>query len=86
MESWKTQPEPSRAKYLKKAARCPDPCLAINRPDICFGSVSETFEAIIDSYLSQFNIKQEFYSPSEPANSDRWAKFLHILNNSLGNV
>lgn len=63
--------ESSRAKYLKKTAHCPDPCLAIHRPDICFGSVSETFESIIGSYLSQFNIKQEFHTSSEYVDCER---------------
>lgn len=64
--------ESSRAKYLKKTAHCPDPSLAIYRPDICFGSVSETFESIIESYLNQFNIQQEFHSSPEDVDSERW--------------
>lgn len=72
MESWKTMEESRRVKYLKKTAHCPDPCLAMYRPDICFGSVSETFESIIESYLSQFNIRQEFHPSSEYVDSERW--------------
>lgn len=61
--------ESSRSKYLKKTAHCPDPCLAIYRPDICFGSVSETFESIIESYLGRFNIE---HTPSDCVDSERW--------------
>lgn len=75
MESWKTMDESSRGKYLKKTAHCPDPCLAVYRPDICFGSVSETFESLIESYLSQFNIMQEFHSSSEYVDNERWEIF-----------
>uniref|UniRef100_A0A8B9KTY7 DNA-directed RNA polymerase subunit n=1 Tax=Astyanax mexicanus TaxID=7994 RepID=A0A8B9KTY7_ASTMX len=57
MEKWKTLDDGSRVKYLKKTSHCPDPCLAVFRPDICFGSVSETFSSMIETYLSQFNIK-----------------------------
>ncbi|XP_022539298.2 DNA-directed RNA polymerase I subunit RPA1 [Astyanax mexicanus] len=64
MEKWKTLDDGSRVKYLKKTSHCPDPCLAVFRPDICFGSVSETFSSMIETYLSQFNIKHEFDSSS----------------------
>ncbi|XP_053486245.1 DNA-directed RNA polymerase I subunit RPA1 [Ictalurus furcatus] len=78
MESWKTMEESRRVKYLKKTAHCPDPCLAMYRPDICFGSVSETFESIIESYLSQFNIRQEFHPSSEYVDSERLRHLLHL--------
>uniref|UniRef100_A0AAY5EQQ4 DNA-directed RNA polymerase subunit n=1 Tax=Electrophorus electricus TaxID=8005 RepID=A0AAY5EQQ4_ELEEL len=48
-----TMHDSCRAKYMKKTSRCPDPCIAVFRPDICFGSVSETFDSLIDSYLTQ---------------------------------
>ncbi|XP_041931278.1 DNA-directed RNA polymerase I subunit RPA1 [Alosa sapidissima] len=53
VERWAGLDEPNRMKYLKKTSRCPDPCLAVHRPDISFGSVSETFESIVESYLSK---------------------------------
>ncbi|XP_052010608.1 DNA-directed RNA polymerase I subunit RPA1 [Xyrauchen texanus] len=62
VEKWRSLDESGRMKYLKKSSHCPDPCLALYRPDICFGSVSETFDSIVESYLNQFNVKQEFQS------------------------
>ncbi len=58
-------------KYLKKTSHCPDPCLALYQPDIFFGSVSETFDSIVESYLDQFNVKQEFQTSSEIIDTDR---------------
>ncbi|XP_053361431.1 DNA-directed RNA polymerase I subunit RPA1 [Clarias gariepinus] len=78
VETWTTMDESSRVKYLKKSAHCPDPCLGVHRPDICFGSVSETFESITDSYLSQFNIKQEFHTSSEYVDNERLRHLLHL--------
>ncbi|MBN3305594.1 RPA1 polymerase, partial [Amia calva] len=51
-ERWCSLDEAGRRKYMKKSATCPDPCLSVLRPDISLGSVSETFESIVDSYLS----------------------------------
>uniref|UniRef100_A0A4W4F5Z6 DNA-directed RNA polymerase subunit n=1 Tax=Electrophorus electricus TaxID=8005 RepID=A0A4W4F5Z6_ELEEL len=64
-----TMHDSCRAKYMKKTSRCPDPCIAVFRPDICFGSVSETFDSLIDSYLTQFNIKQELKSYGNTLNT-----------------
>lgn len=71
IEKWRAMEDASQFKYLKKTSRCPDPCLAIYRPDICFGSVSETFDSIVDTYLSQLNVKQEFDTLSDTLDSDR---------------
>uniref|UniRef100_A0A8C2EKD1 DNA-directed RNA polymerase subunit n=1 Tax=Cyprinus carpio TaxID=7962 RepID=A0A8C2EKD1_CYPCA len=53
LENWRALDESGRKKYLKKTSHCPDPCLGLYRPDICFGSVSETFDSIVESYLDQ---------------------------------
>uniref|UniRef100_A0A9J7XX12 DNA-directed RNA polymerase n=1 Tax=Cyprinus carpio carpio TaxID=630221 RepID=A0A9J7XX12_CYPCA len=53
LENWRALDESGRMKYLKKTSHCPDPCLALYRPDICFGSVSETFDSIVESYLDR---------------------------------
>uniref|UniRef100_A0A6Q2WWD0 DNA-directed RNA polymerase subunit n=1 Tax=Esox lucius TaxID=8010 RepID=A0A6Q2WWD0_ESOLU len=45
-------------KYLKKTSRCPEPCLSLFRPDISFGSVSETFDDIVESYLEDFQVNR----------------------------
>ncbi|KAI4894429.1 hypothetical protein NFI96_010484 [Prochilodus magdalenae] len=78
MESWRDMDDAHKMKYLKKTSRCPDPCLAIFRPDICFGSVSETFDSIIGNYLSQFNIKQEFDTSSKTVDCERLRRLLQL--------
>ncbi|XP_070692657.1 DNA-directed RNA polymerase I subunit RPA1 [Pempheris klunzingeri] len=51
IQRWHSVDETSRSKYSRKASRCPEPCLGLLRPDICFGSVSENFHSITDKYL-----------------------------------
>ncbi|KAI1883829.1 hypothetical protein AGOR_G00236030 [Albula goreensis] len=53
VERWRSLEDSDRSKYTKKTSPCPEPCLAMFRPDISFGSVSETFDAILESYLSK---------------------------------
>ncbi|XP_051716856.1 LOW QUALITY PROTEIN: DNA-directed RNA polymerase I subunit RPA1 [Ctenopharyngodon idella] len=77
LERWRALDESGRMKYLKKTSRCPDPCLALYRPDICFGSVSETFDSIVESYLDQVKVKQEFQT-SEVLDSDRLRQLLQL--------
>ncbi|XP_026185951.1 DNA-directed RNA polymerase I subunit RPA1 [Mastacembelus armatus] len=50
-QQWHTLDEASRSKYRKKSSACPEPCLSLFRPDVCFGSVSETFHNITEKYL-----------------------------------
>ena len=64
----------NRKKYLKKTSRCPDPCLAVHRPDISFGSVSETFEAIVESYLTKLESGQDC-NTSDEVDGDRWVSW-----------
>ncbi|XP_072112743.1 DNA-directed RNA polymerase I subunit RPA1 isoform X2 [Mobula birostris] len=52
-ELWESLNAKSKNKYMKKAARCPDPCIAVYRPDIYFGSVSEDFSDVVDKYLNE---------------------------------
>ncbi|KAK9962875.1 hypothetical protein ABG768_006114 [Culter alburnus] len=78
LERWRALDDSGRMKYLKKTSRCPDPCLSLYRPDICFGSVSETFDSIVESYLEQFNIKQEFQTSAEIVDSDRLRHLLQL--------
>ncbi|XP_069779754.1 DNA-directed RNA polymerase I subunit RPA1 isoform X4 [Narcine bancroftii] len=52
-ELWGAMEEKSKNKYLKKSARCPDPCISVYRPDIYFGSVSEDFSDVVDKYLAE---------------------------------
>ncbi|XP_016118082.1 DNA-directed RNA polymerase I subunit RPA1-like [Sinocyclocheilus grahami] len=78
LENWRALDESGRKKYLKKTSHCPDPCLGLYRPDICFGSVSETFDSIVESYMDQFNVKQEFQTSSEIIDTDRLRHLLQL--------
>uniref|UniRef100_A0A4W4F8W6 DNA-directed RNA polymerase subunit n=1 Tax=Electrophorus electricus TaxID=8005 RepID=A0A4W4F8W6_ELEEL len=79
-----TMHDSCRAKYMKKTSRCPDPCIAVFRPDICFGSVSETFDSLIDSYLTQFNIKQEFLTLLRHLLQLKWQRALCEPGEAVG--
>lgn len=50
---WYELDEKKRRKYLKKANKCPDPSLAVWRPDSYFASVSETFENGVEDYINK---------------------------------
>lgn len=52
LQMWYDLDEKKRRKYLKKAAKCPDPSLGVWRPDTHFASVSETFEKGVADYIS----------------------------------
>ncbi|KFV62043.1 DNA-directed RNA polymerase I subunit RPA1, partial [Dryobates pubescens] len=54
LKMWYELDEKKRSKYLKKAARCPDPSLGLWRPDTHFASVSETFEKGVADYVSKW--------------------------------
>ncbi|KAM9850131.1 DNA-directed RNA polymerase I subunit RPA1 [Aulostomus maculatus] len=51
IQQWRSLDEASRSKYSRKSSRCPEPCLGLLRPDVCFGSVSENFHDIMEKYL-----------------------------------
>lgn len=51
VQQWHTLDEASRSKYCRKSSRCPEPSLGLFRPDVCFGSISESFHGITEKYL-----------------------------------
>lgn len=53
LQQWYSLEESSRSKCSRKTAACPEPTLSLFRPDVCFGSVSETFHSIADRYLQE---------------------------------
>ncbi|XP_055974137.1 DNA-directed RNA polymerase I subunit RPA1 [Sorex fumeus] len=59
LSMWYELDEQSRRKYQKRAAPCPDPSLAVWRPDIYFASVSETFEKKMDDYSREWAAEAE---------------------------
>lgn len=73
---WYELDEKSRRKYQRKAAKCPDPSLAVWRPDIYFASVSETFENEVANFLGEWDTRNDAsYSKSE-LSSQRWSFLL----------
>uniref|UniRef100_A0A673CJ67 DNA-directed RNA polymerase subunit n=1 Tax=Sphaeramia orbicularis TaxID=375764 RepID=A0A673CJ67_9TELE len=60
LEQWNSLDETSKLKYGRKSSRCPEPSLGLFRPDISFGSVSESFHSITEKYLqSRNNMSQD---------------------------
>ncbi|XP_064200211.1 DNA-directed RNA polymerase I subunit RPA1 [Anguilla rostrata] len=74
VERWRSLDNSKRSKYTKKTLHCPEPCLAHLRPDISFGSVSETFDAIVECYLSKV-VSEEY---SKELETDRLRQLLQL--------
>uniref|UniRef100_A0A452TPE3 DNA-directed RNA polymerase subunit n=1 Tax=Ursus maritimus TaxID=29073 RepID=A0A452TPE3_URSMA len=70
--------EQSRRKYQKKAAPCPDPSLAVWRPDIYFASVSETFEKKMDDYSLEWASQAERSYEKSELSLDRLRTLLQL--------
>uniref|UniRef100_A0A6I8RX97 DNA-directed RNA polymerase subunit n=1 Tax=Xenopus tropicalis TaxID=8364 RepID=A0A6I8RX97_XENTR len=50
LESWYAANEKTRSKYVRRSSTLPDPCLAVWRPDLYLGSVSENFQSKMAQY------------------------------------
>uniref|UniRef100_A0A3P8X3I2 DNA-directed RNA polymerase subunit n=1 Tax=Cynoglossus semilaevis TaxID=244447 RepID=A0A3P8X3I2_CYNSE len=50
-QQWYSLDDAGKSKYSRKSSRCPEPTLALFKPDVCFGSVSENFHDITEKYL-----------------------------------
>ncbi|KAJ8262484.1 hypothetical protein GJAV_G00166990 [Gymnothorax javanicus] len=74
VERWRSLDDYKRSKYTRKTLRCPEPCLAHLRPDISFGSVSETFDAIMESYLSKIDSE----GSTQEIDTDRLRQLLQL--------
>lgn len=59
LQQWYSLEERSRSKYSRKTSACPEPTLGLFRPDVCFGSVSETFHRIAGRYLQERGRQRE---------------------------
>lgn len=59
LQQWNSLEDSSRKKYSRKTSPCPEPTLSLFRPDVCFGSVSETFHCITDKYLQRRGQQRE---------------------------
>ncbi|XP_054647191.1 DNA-directed RNA polymerase I subunit RPA1 isoform X2 [Dunckerocampus dactyliophorus] len=51
IDQWRSLDDAGRSKYTRKSSRCPEPSLGLFRPDVSFGSVSESFHDITEKYL-----------------------------------
>ncbi|XP_042331247.1 DNA-directed RNA polymerase I subunit RPA1 [Sceloporus undulatus] len=78
LKMWYEQNEKSRRKYQKKAAKCPDPSLSIWRPDIHFGSVSETFENGVENFIGEWDTQNELSYNKSDLSSQRLKDLLHL--------
>ncbi|XP_045740567.1 DNA-directed RNA polymerase I subunit RPA1 isoform X2 [Mirounga angustirostris] len=78
LNMWGELDEQSRRKYQKKAAPCPDPSLAVWRPDIYFASVSETFEKKMDDYSLEWASQAEKSYEKSELSLDRLRTLLQL--------
>ncbi|XP_043918265.1 DNA-directed RNA polymerase I subunit RPA1 [Protopterus annectens] len=78
LEMWNSIDEKSKNKYAKKAARCPEPCLGVYRPDIYFGSVSEAFEDVLDRCISEWDSKNSSSYSKTDLSLDSLKILLHL--------
>ncbi|KAJ7313382.1 hypothetical protein JRQ81_004697 [Phrynocephalus forsythii] len=78
LNMWYELDEKSRRKYQKKAAKCPDPSLAVWRPDIYFASVSETFENEVENFLGEWDAQNEAHYSKSDLSSERLKDLLHL--------
>nr|XP_023655802.1 DNA-directed RNA polymerase I subunit RPA1 [Paramormyrops kingsleyae] len=78
MERWQSLDDSGRQKYTKKAQRCPEPCLSIFRPDVCFGSVSETFHDVVEEYLDECGARMGTATHIENTDIDRLRSLLQL--------
>uniref|UniRef100_A0A8C3Q0Y6 DNA-directed RNA polymerase subunit n=1 Tax=Chrysolophus pictus TaxID=9089 RepID=A0A8C3Q0Y6_CHRPC len=78
LKMWYELDEKKRRKYLKKANKCPDPSLAVWRPDSYFASVSETFENGVEDYINKRESKKGGDCMQPALSSDRLKDLLYL--------
>ncbi|XP_048373560.1 DNA-directed RNA polymerase I subunit RPA1 [Sphaerodactylus townsendi] len=78
LQMWYGLKEKRRSKYQKKATKCPDPCLGIWQPDICFASVSETFENDVENFLTEWNSRNKLSCCPSEISPERLKDLLHL--------
>lgn len=83
LQQWYSLEECSRSKYSRKTAACPEPTLSLFRPDVCFGSVSETFHSITDRYLQERGQPREDVLDAHRCSSLLLYRSAVSLNNSV---
>uniref|UniRef100_A0A3Q2XD14 DNA-directed RNA polymerase subunit n=1 Tax=Hippocampus comes TaxID=109280 RepID=A0A3Q2XD14_HIPCM len=75
IEQWRALDEAGQSKYTRKSSRCPEPCLSVFRPDLSFGSVSESFHDITEKYLQ--NRDTIFWAPQKERELSTLTSLLH---------
>ncbi|XP_006111690.2 DNA-directed RNA polymerase I subunit RPA1 [Pelodiscus sinensis] len=75
---WCELDEKSQRKYLKRTSKCPDPSLAVWRPDVYFASVSETFESEVENYIGEWNAQNSSNYIRSELSCDRLKSLLHF--------
>ncbi|XP_062332122.1 DNA-directed RNA polymerase I subunit RPA1 [Osmerus eperlanus] len=78
VDRWRELDPASLSKYSRKTSHCPEPCLSCLRPDLAFGSVSETFHTIVENYLQEVTSRQEAGPRSQHLDTDRLRQLLHL--------
>lgn len=71
LKMWYELDEKKRRKYQKKTNKCPDPSLAVWRPDTHFASVSETFENGVRDYIKKWECENRGSCMQPALSSDR---------------
>ncbi|KAM4048816.1 DNA-directed RNA polymerase I subunit RPA1 [Anomaloglossus baeobatrachus] len=67
LNSWYDLDPKVRNKYMKRSSRRPDPCIAVLRPDLYFGSVSENFRDKVDQYTVHRDMQSSGYEECKVA-------------------
>ncbi|KAM4808840.1 DNA-directed RNA polymerase I subunit RPA1 [Rhinophrynus dorsalis] len=78
LETWYSLDEKARHKYTKRSSSIPDPCLAVWRPDLYFGSVSETFQDKVELYSSRWEEEVRTSYEKSKLSFDRLRTLLHL--------
>ncbi|CAN2388405.1 negative regulation of protein localization to nucleolus [Pristimantis euphronides] len=78
IENWCGLDPKVQKKYIKRSSRLPDPCISVLRPDLYFGSVSESFEDIVDQYTRQRETQSRSSGSESKVPSDRLRTLLQL--------
>uniref|UniRef100_A0A8B9PGK6 DNA-directed RNA polymerase subunit n=1 Tax=Apteryx owenii TaxID=8824 RepID=A0A8B9PGK6_APTOW len=78
LKMWYELDEKKRRKYQKKTNKCPDPSLAVWRPDTYFASVSETFENGVEDYINKWESENRGCYVQPAFSSDRLKDLLYL--------
>ncbi|XP_068535714.1 DNA-directed RNA polymerase I subunit RPA1 [Anas acuta] len=78
LKMWYELDEKKRRKYQKKTNKCPDPSLAVWRPDTHFASVSETFENGVRDYIKKWECENRGSCMQPALSSDRLKDLLYL--------